>query len=40
LETETEDNVRWYTSHGFEVIKQIGLPVIHLPMWEMVRNPQ
>ena len=40
LETETEDNVRWYTSHGFEVIKQINLPVINLPMWEMVRNPQ
>lgn len=40
LETETEDNVRWYTGHGFEVIKQVNLPVIHLPMWEMVRKPQ
>jgi ribosomal protein S18 acetylase RimI-like enzyme len=40
LETETERNVRWYTSFGFEVIKQINLPVINLPMWEMVRRPQ
>ncbi len=40
LETETEDNVRWYTGHGFDVIKQISLPGINLPMWEMVRNPQ
>jgi ribosomal protein S18 acetylase RimI-like enzyme len=40
LETETESNVRWYTGYGFEVIKQINLPVINLPMWEMVRRPQ
>lgn len=40
LETETEDNVRWHTGHGFDVIKQISLPGINLPMWEMVRNPQ
>jgi ribosomal protein S18 acetylase RimI-like enzyme len=40
LETETESNVRWYTGYGFEVIKQIKLPVINLPMWEMVRRPQ
>lgn len=40
LETESEDNVRWYTSHGFTVIKQLNLPIINLPMWEMVRQPQ
>jgi ribosomal protein S18 acetylase RimI-like enzyme len=39
LETETESNVRWYGKFGFETIKQIILPVIGLPMWEMVRKP-
>jgi ribosomal protein S18 acetylase RimI-like enzyme len=40
LETESEGNVRWYTGFGFKVIKQVNLPVINLPMWEMARNPQ
>jgi ribosomal protein S18 acetylase RimI-like enzyme len=40
LETESESNVRWYTDFGFKVIKQIKLPIINLPMWEMVRQPQ
>lgn len=39
LETETESNVRWYGGFGFETIRQISLPVIGLPMWEMVRKP-
>jgi GNAT superfamily N-acetyltransferase len=38
LETETEDNVRWYESFGFETIRQVNLPVIHLPIWEMARG--
>lgn len=40
LETETEKNVRWYGKFGFETIKQIALPIIDLPMWEMVRKPE
>jgi ribosomal protein S18 acetylase RimI-like enzyme len=40
LETETENNVRWYTKYGFQSVKQINLPVINVPMWEMIRNPQ
>jgi ribosomal protein S18 acetylase RimI-like enzyme len=40
LETESETNVRWYEKFGFVTIKQINLPVINLPMWEMARNPK
>ena len=39
LETETERNVGWYEGYGFRTLKQITLPVIGLPMWEMVREP-
>jgi len=38
LETETERNVSMYQHYGFQVVKQIALPVIDLPMWEMVRG--
>ena len=38
LETETEANVSMYEHFGFTVIKRIVLPIIDLPMWEMVRN--
>jgi ribosomal protein S18 acetylase RimI-like enzyme len=38
LETETEDNVRLYEHLGFHVVKEVVLPVVHLPMWEMVRD--
>ena len=38
LETETESNVRMYEHLGFEVVKEIVLPIIHLPMWEMTRG--
>jgi predicted GNAT family N-acyltransferase len=37
LETETEGNVNLYEKFGFEVMKQITLPILDLPMWEMVR---
>lgn len=39
LETETERNVRMYEKLGFKVLKQITLPVVDIPMWEMVRGP-
>jgi ribosomal protein S18 acetylase RimI-like enzyme len=38
LETETEGNVRLYEHFGFRVLQQITLPLIDLPMWEMVRD--
>ena len=38
LETETEDNVRMYERFGFQVVKEIVLPMINLPMWEMTRG--
>jgi ribosomal protein S18 acetylase RimI-like enzyme len=38
LETETEANVSLYEHFGFTVIKKITLPIIDLPMWEMVRD--
>ena len=38
LETETEANVSMYEHFGFTVIKEIVLPIIDLPMWEMTRG--
>jgi len=40
LETETEENVSLYQHFGFEVVNQVTLPLIDLPMWEMVREPK
>jgi len=40
LETETEENVRMYEHFGFRLLKKITLPIIELPMWEMVREPK
>jgi hypothetical protein len=28
----------WYEHFGFEIIKEITLPIINLPMWEMTRG--
>ena len=39
LETETEENVRMYERFGFEVVKQIELENLRVPMWEMLREP-
>jgi ribosomal protein S18 acetylase RimI-like enzyme len=39
LETETEANVRMYERFGFRTVKQITLPELDLPMWEMMREP-
>ena len=40
LETETEENVKMYEHFGFRLLKSITLPIVDLPMWEMVREPQ
>jgi GNAT superfamily N-acetyltransferase len=39
LETETKKNVEIYHRFGLSVIQQITLPVLELPMWEMMRSP-
>lgn len=39
LETETEGNVKMYEHLGFNVLKRITLPLINLPMWEMLKKP-
>lgn len=39
LETETEENVQLYQHFGFTVMKVVTLPLIDLPMWEMIREP-
>jgi len=40
LETETEENAKIYEHFGFRLIKKITLPLVDLPMWEMVREPK
>ena len=40
LETETEENVKMYEHFGFRLLEKITLPIVDLPMWEMVREPQ
>jgi hypothetical protein len=39
LETETDENVQIYQHLGFKVLKMATLPLIDLPMWEMIREP-
>lgn len=39
LETETEKNVAMYERFGFTMVKQIVVPELNLPMWEMIRDP-
>ncbi len=40
LETETEENVLLYEHFGFRVVNRIDLAKLHVPMWEMIREPQ
>jgi GNAT superfamily N-acetyltransferase len=39
LETETEANVRFYERLGFQLIRQVTLPILAIPMWELVWEP-
>lgn len=39
LETETEENVAFYERFGFEVIEQIVVEKVGVPMWLMRRPP-
>jgi len=39
-ETQNEENVRFYESLGFKAINQITLPIINLPHWELIREPE
>ena len=36
----SEENVKMYEHFGFRLLKRIILPIIDLPEWEMVREPQ
>ena len=40
LETETEENVNMYKHFGFQLLKKSTLPIVNLPLWEMVREPK
>ncbi|MFC1956242.1 GNAT family N-acetyltransferase [Chloroflexota bacterium] len=40
LETEIEENVKMYKHFGFQLLKKITLPIVNLPLWEMVREPK
>ena len=39
-ETQTKENVRFYESLGFRSIRQINLPIINVPQWELIRDPE
>ena len=39
LETATEENMKMYEHFGFRLLKKITLPIVDVPMWEMVRKP-
>ncbi len=38
LETETEENVRMYERFGFRTMREVSLPGLGLPLWEMMRE--
>ena len=40
LETTNPIDIKMYEHFGFRLLKKISLPVIDLPMWEMVREPK
>ena len=40
VETETEKNIRMYENLGFRQIKQVTLPIVDLPQWELIRIPE
>jgi len=40
LDTTNEENVKMYEHFGFRLLKRITLPIVDLPMWEMVREPK
>ncbi|MFC1983648.1 GNAT family N-acetyltransferase [Chloroflexota bacterium] len=39
LETETEENMKMYEHFGFTLLNEITIPIVDIPMWEMVRKP-
>lgn len=40
LETETEENVKFYEKHGFRVLQKLMLDKINLPLWQMELEPK
>ena len=39
-ETQTERNTRFYEGLGFKQLDRITLPIINLPQWELIREPE
>jgi len=40
LETSEEENIKMYEHFGFRLLKTVTIPIVDLPMWEMVREPK
>jgi ribosomal protein S18 acetylase RimI-like enzyme len=40
LETETESNVGFYEALGFDVVEEVTMDRLNLPMWLMARHPR
>ncbi|TYQ15841.1 UNVERIFIED_CONTAM: acetyltransferase (GNAT) family protein [Acetivibrio alkalicellulosi] len=40
LETETEENLRFYNKHDCNLLQKVVLKKLNLPMWQMAREPQ
>jgi len=40
IDTATEENMKMYEHFGFRLLGKITLPVVDLPMWELVRKPK
>ena len=40
LETESESLVEYYRKAGFELVRKTELPLLDVPVWEMMRPPE
>ena len=40
LETSEEENIKMYEHFGVRLLKTVTIPIVDLPMWEMVREPK
>ncbi len=40
LETELEGNIPFYEKHGLEVLQEVEVPELKLPMWQMAYVPK
>lgn len=40
LETSTDRNIKMYEKLGFKILKKMTHPIINIPQWEMLKEPQ